>query len=87
MSIKKIYNQIEEDKQNQVQDDSMEIKMPIDEFVQEHEDLVEILRTGSREELLAEADKQEQELEEKKKEYGITDSEGDNSNENDTENN
>lgn len=87
MSIKKIYNQIEEDKQNQVQDDSMEIKMPIDEFVQEHEDLVEILRTGSREELLAEADKQEQELEEKKKEYGITDFEGDNSNENDTENN
>jgi len=87
MSIKKIYNQIEEDKQNQVQDDSMEIKMPIDEFVQEHEDLIEILREGSREELLAEADKQEQELEEKKKEYGITDSEGDNSNENDTENN
>ena len=87
MSIKKIYNQIEEDKQNQVQDDSMEIKMPIDEFVQEHEDLIEILREGSREELLAEADKQEQELEEKKKEYVITDSEGDNSNENDTENN
>lgn len=39
--------------------------MPIKEAVKEHERLVKILRTGSKAELLKEADAQEKELKEK----------------------
>lgn len=49
------------------------IPMPLDEFIEEHEELIKVLREGTREELLAMAEEQEEELEECKKEHGIED--------------
>lgn len=63
MSIKDIYKQVENDKSNKT-NGKKEVSIPIDEFCEEHKRLIEVLREGSREELLAEAEKQEEELEE-----------------------
>jgi len=43
---------------------SSDVTMPLKEFVDEHTNLVRILRTGSKKEQMAEADKQEAELKE-----------------------
>jgi hypothetical protein len=55
--------------------DKSVVTMDIQEFIDEHKNLIEILREGSREELLAEAEEQENELDECMKEHGITESE------------
>lgn len=70
MSIKNIYNQVENDKKNQVNDSNV-VTMDLQEYLDEHKELVKTLREGSREELLAEAEKQEEEMEECMKEHGI----------------
>lgn len=62
MLIKDIYKEVENEKKNKPK--SKVVTMEIEEFCKEHKNLIKILRTGSREELLAEADKQEEELEE-----------------------
>ena len=59
--IKDIYKEVEEDKSNAPKGRE-EVKMDKEEYCQEHKDLIRILRTGTREELLAEADRQEEEL-------------------------
>ena len=60
--MKKISEVYNETQQNKVKD-SKTYSMPMDEFVNEHTRLIKILREGSREELLAEAESQEEELE------------------------
>lgn len=67
MAIKDLYN---EAKANKV-DDKM-YSMPLDDYIEEHKKLIKILREGSREELLAEAEDQEDELEECLKEHGMS---------------
>jgi len=74
-SIKEVYKAVEDGKANQV--DSKTYSMPLDEFIDEHKDLIKILREGSREELLTEAQEQEDELEECLKEHGIAEEEND----------
>jgi len=52
------------------------VSMLLDKFVDEHRCLVDILRTGSREELLAEAEEQEEELCKELKARGLPDDYG-----------
>lgn len=61
--INEIYEEIEHDKSNRPKG-KKEIKMEYKDFCEEHKRLIKVLREGSREELLAEAEKQEEELEE-----------------------
>jgi uncharacterized protein YqeY len=69
-------NETENEKKNKVKEKEV-YTMPLEEFIDEHKDLIKILREGSREELLAEADEQESELEECLKEHGMPDEEDD----------
>lgn len=62
MKLSKLYKEAEEEKKNKPKD--TKIEMEREEFIDEHKKLIKILREGSREELLAEADRQEEELEE-----------------------
>jgi hypothetical protein len=62
MALNKLYQEAEEEKENEVEDDS--IKMERDEFISEHKRLIKILRKGDRKELDAEADSQQEELDE-----------------------
>lgn len=62
MDIKKIYKEIEKEKENEVEDDS--ITMSRDEFISEHRNLIKVLRSGDKKALEEEAKKQEEELEE-----------------------
>lgn len=62
-TIKDVYKKIEEEEENTPKSKKM-FTMPMDKFCEEHKRLIEVLREGSREELLAEAEKQEEELEE-----------------------
>ena len=62
MGLKNIYSKVEEEKKNKVIPKIVTI--PIKDFIEEHKCLIKTLREGSREELLAEAEKQEEELEE-----------------------
>ena len=55
------------------QDSEEEDEMTPEEFINEHERLIKILRSGTKEEQLAEADKQEKELEEFKSEQDEND--------------
>ena len=59
--IKEVYKEVEE---NKVKGPKV-VTMKMCDFIEEHESLIKILREGSREELLAEAEKQEEELESK----------------------
>lgn len=72
MSIKNLYNELENNKKNKIKDSNV-VTMDLQEYLDEHKDLVKILREGSREELLAEAEEQEEEMEECMKEHGIED--------------
>ena len=72
MALKEVYKEAEKEKENMVKEDT-EYSMPLDEFIEEHKKLIKILREGSREELLAEAESQEEELEECLKEHGMVD--------------
>ena len=69
MSLTKIYSEIEKEKKNSVK--SKTVSMDLNDYIEEHNNLIEVLREGSREELLAEAEKQEDELEECLKEHGM----------------
>lgn len=60
--LKDIYKKVEEGKGKDVK--SKNVTISIEEFCKEHKNLIKILKEGSREELLAEAEKQEEELEE-----------------------
>jgi hypothetical protein len=70
MAIKDLYKEVENEKMNKVRESEI-YSMPLDEFIEEHKCLIKTLREGSREELLAEAEKQEEELEECLKEHGM----------------
>jgi len=69
MSIKKIYSEVESEKKNKIKEKMA--YMSLEEFIKEHKNLIEVLKEGSREELLAEAEKQEDELEKCLKKHGI----------------
>ena len=71
MSIKNIYKEVEDKKKNEVENNDV-VTMELDEFVEEHQCLVKCLREGTREELLAMADKQEEELEKELEDRGMT---------------
>lgn len=58
MALKNIYD---DSQKNKIKSKDM-TSMPFDDFVEEHFCLIKILREGSREELLAEAKKQLEEL-------------------------
>ena len=59
MAIKDLYKEAKKEKENEVDDG---VTMTLPEFIDEHTNLIKILRSGSKKELLAEADKQEKEL-------------------------
>lgn len=61
--IKEVYNEAEKENENEIED--TDIKMSRDDFIQEHKNLIKILRSGDKKALEAEALKQEKELEEK----------------------
>lgn len=71
MALKNLYKEVEKNKKNRIKDSEI-YTMPVSEFIDEHKSLIKILREGSREELLAEANKQEEELEECLEEHGIS---------------
>jgi hypothetical protein len=60
MSIKKIYKEVEEEKENEVEDDS--ITMDKEEYLSEHRNLIKVLRSGDKKLQEAEAKKQEEEI-------------------------
>lgn len=60
MALKTIYNEVQK---NKIKDKKM-VYMSLEDFVAEHKDLIRVLKVGSKKELLAEADKQQAELEE-----------------------
>ena len=62
MAIKDIYKEVENEKKNEVK--PKVVTMDIDDFIEEHKKLVKLLRTGTKAQLLAEADEQEKELSE-----------------------
>lgn len=70
MALNDVYKEVENEKKNKVSEPTS-YSMPISEFIDEHKRLIKILREGSREELLAEAKKQEEELEECLEEHGM----------------
>lgn len=72
MALNDVYKEVESDKKNKVSDPNS-YSMPLEEFIDEHKRLIKILKEGSREELLAEAKKQEDELEECMEEHGMMD--------------
>ena len=75
--IKEVYSQVEKEKKNKV--DDTKISMNRDDFIEEHVNLVKILRSGDKKSLEAEAKKQEKEL---KEETGETVSDNEDSEEN-----
>jgi hypothetical protein len=62
-NMKKINEVYKEVEKNKVKGPKV-VTMKLCDFIEEHECLIKTLREGSREELLAEAEKQEEELEE-----------------------
>jgi len=60
--IKEVYKEVEDEKENEVEDDS--ISMPKDDFIEEHVNLIKVLRSGDKKLLEAEAKKQAKELKE-----------------------
>lgn len=68
--IKEVYKEVEKEKDNEVEDNKVTMKLC--DFVKEHQKLPKILREGTREELLAEANEQEEELEKELKSRGLS---------------
>ena len=60
--IKDVYKEVEDKKENEVAEPM--ITMAKDDFIEEHKNLIKILRAGDKKALLAEAKKQEAELKE-----------------------
>ena len=71
MALKKLYDEVKSDKMNQVKSPET-YSMDLEDFFEEHVELIKILRSGSRDELLKEADDQEKELEGCLKQHGMT---------------
>lgn len=69
--LKNLYNETENEKKNKVKEKEV-YTMPLDEFISEHKDLIKVLREGTRDELLAMAKQQEEELEECLEEHGMS---------------
>lgn len=67
--IKEVYNKMKEEKANEVED--REISMTVEEFIDEHKNLIRVLRSGDKKALESEARKQERELKDK---TGLTES-------------
>ena len=61
-NIKDVYRELEDDKENEVEDDV--ITMSREDFIEEHENLIAILRSGDKKLQEAEAKRQEAELKE-----------------------
>ena len=74
MPIKDLYKEVESEKKNKIKDSKM-YSMPLKDFIEEHKCLIKTLREGSREELLAEAEEQEEELEDCLEEHGMSEEE------------
>lgn len=81
--INEIYN---EGKENKVKGREMK-SMPLEEFYHEHLRLCKVLLEGSREELIAEYERQHEELEKCLEEHGMTMENIKNDNDNDEDNN
>ena len=60
--IKEVYKEVEKEKENKV--DDTKISMDMDDFIDEHKNLIKVLRSGDKKLLEAEARKQEEELKE-----------------------
>ena len=60
--IKEVYSEVKKEKENEVNEPM--ITMAKDDFVEEHVNLIKILRSGDKKSLEAEAKKQEKELKE-----------------------
>ena len=60
--IKEVYKEVEKEKENKVND---EISMSRDDFIEEHTNLIKVLRSGDKKTLESEAKKQEKELKSK----------------------
>ena len=58
--INEVFKEVESEKKNKVSNTT--VSMELDDFIEEHKDLIRILRTGTKEEREAEAAKQEAEL-------------------------
>ena len=61
-NIKDVYKEVESDKENKVENDT--ITMSKSDFIEEHRNLIAILRSGNKKIQEAEADRQEAELKE-----------------------
>lgn len=70
MALNKLYKEVEKEKENEIKNEVY--TMPLKDFIEEHRKLVKILREGSREELLAEAEEQCKELKECLEEHGMS---------------
>lgn len=58
--IKEVFKEAETEKENEVK--SSTVVMELDDFIEEHKNLIKILRSGDKKALEAEASKQEKEL-------------------------
>lgn len=76
MMLKNLYNEAENEKKNKIKEKQVHT-MSLDEYISEHQELIKVLREGSRDELLVMAKKQEEELGECLKENGMPDEEND----------
>ena len=62
MAIKDLYKEVENKKENEVKDNV--VTMSQDDFIEEHKNLIKVLRSGDKKAQEAEAMKQEKELQE-----------------------
>ena len=71
MALRKLYDEAKNEKMNQASGPET-YSMDLEDFIEEHVELIKILRSGSRDELLKEADDQEKELTGCLKQHGMT---------------
>lgn len=64
MNLNKIYKEVEDEKENEVDDTEGGVIISREDFIAEHKNLIKVLRSGDKKALEAEALKQEQELSE-----------------------
>ena len=63
MALKNVYKEVEKEKENKIKEKKM-IYMSLEDFVKEHKELIRVLKSGQKSELLAEAEAQQAELDE-----------------------
>jgi len=71
MPIKDLYTSVQKDKQSQPGKPKM-FTMPLMEYLAEHKELLRVLKSGSKQELMTEATDQEKELNQCLKDHGMT---------------